>query len=247
MRLAVISDIHSNLEALLAVLEDIKNVGADKVISLGDNIGYGADPEAVMSLLRRYGIESVMGNHELALGDPSYQRSFHPLAKKALAVNKELLSPKSLDDIHRMPAWRVKHGLRFVHGCPPDSVITYLIHEPPGRIAAIMEQLPEQIAFAGHTHYLELYELEHGTAKIRELVKWGVALDKNRRYIVNVGSVGQPRKGEILATYVIWDSTECVLVPRFIEYDNRTAAGKIIDAGIPEQIADRLKPRIGGR
>jgi len=247
MRLAVISDIHSNLEAFRAVLEDIQTAGADTVISLGDNIGYGADPEAVMRLLRRHGIESVMGNHELALRDSSYQRSFHPLAKKALAVNKEFLSPKSLDEIRRMPAWRVQNGLRFVHGCPPDSVITYIIHEPPARIAAIMEKLPEQIAFAGHTHYLELYELEHGTVKIRELVKWGVALDKNRRYIVNVGSVGQPRKGEILATYVIWDSTEHVIVPRFLEYDNRTAAGKIIDAGIPEGIAKRLNSRIGGR
>ena len=247
MRLAVISDIHSNLEALLAVLEDIKQVRADTVISLGDNIGYGADPEAVMNLLRRYGIESVLGNHELALLDPSYQQSFHPFAKKALAVNKELLSSRSLDDINHMPAWRVRNHMRFVHGCPPDSVITYIIHESPERVAAIMGKLPEPIAFVGHTHYLELYELEQGEVKIRELVKWGVALDKNRRYIVNVGSVGQPRKSEILATYVIWDSTERVIVPRFVEYDNRTAAGKIIDAGIPERIADRLNPRAGGR
>ncbi len=247
MRLAVISDIHGNLEAFRAVLEDIKEVRADTVISLGDNIGYGADPEPVMNLLRRYGIESVMGNHELALMDPAYLRSFHPLAKKALAVNKERLSRQSLEDIHRMPAWRVHNGLRFVHGCPPDSVTTYIIHEPPAAIAAILEKLPEPIGFAGHTHYLELYELAYGSVKIREVSKWGVALDENRRYIVNVGSVGQPRKGEILATYVIWDSAERVLIPRFIEYDNWTAARKIIDAGIPEQIANRLKPRIGGR
>lgn len=247
MRLAVISDIHSNLEALLAVLEDIKEVRADTVISLGDNIGYGADPEPVMNLLRRYKIESVMGNHELALVDPAYQRSFHPLARKALAVNKELLSRQSVNDINRMPVWRERDNMRFVHGCPPDSVTTYIIHEPPAGLAAIMEKLPEPIAFAGHTHYLELYESDSGSAKIHELSKWGVALDENRRYIVNAGSVGQPRKGEILATYVIWDTAERVLVPRFIEYENRTAAGKIIDAGIPEQIADRLKPRIGGR
>lgn len=247
MRLAVISDIHGNLEAFRAVLEDIREVGVDSVVSLGDNIGYGADPEPVMNLLRRHGIESVLGNHELALMDPSCRRSFHPFAKKALAVNQERLSRKSLDDIHRMPACRVRDDLRFVHGCPPDSVTTYIIHEPPAVIAAIMKKLPQPIVFVGHTHYLDLYELENGSVKMRDVSKWGVALDQNSRYIVNTGSVGQPRKGEILATYVIWDSAERVLVPRFIEFDNRTAAAKIIEAGIPEGVANRLKPRTGGR
>ncbi|MFO7753384.1 MAG: metallophosphoesterase family protein [Desulfobacteraceae bacterium] len=247
MRLAVISDIHSNLEAFRAVLEDIKKVRAEKVISLGDNIGYGADPEEVMNLIRKHQIESVMGNHELALMDPSYLRSFHPHAGKALSVNSKLLSAGSLEDIKRMPVRLVRRDCRFVHGFPPDSVTTYIIHQPRGIITSAMENMTESIAFTGHTHYLGLYELKQGSLKIHGLDKWGVALDENRRYIVNAGSVGQPRKGEILATYVIWDSVRSIIVPRFLEYDNQTAAGKIRKAGIPGRIADRLVYPEGGR
>ena len=126
MKLAVVSDIHSNIEAFEAVLADAFALGVDQIVSLGDNIGYGGDPETVVRLMGQHKIESVMGNHELALMDGGYLEKFNPRARKALLINKNLISRESMDQIRLFQPFMVRFGLRFVHGLPPDSVTTYI-------------------------------------------------------------------------------------------------------------------------
>lgn len=241
MRLAVISDIHSNFEAFESVLEDIKTASVDEIISLGDNVGYGADPEKVIQTILQHNIKSILGNHEFACIKPEYLITFNKRAKKALLINKELLSSESLEYISTLAPFMLRYNCRFVHGLPPESVTKYITHESKEDLAEIMENISEQITFLGHTHHLGLYEYCEGKIETIEIEKTKLSLDKNNSYIVNTGSVGQPRYNSIKAQYVIWDSAEMTVEPRSVMYDNKKAAEKIIKAGIPDIYAKRVE------
>ena len=235
MRLAVISDIHSNLDALKAVLTDISKQSIDDIISLGDNIGYGPEPEAVIVNLKRYSIKSVLGNHEFALLDEDCLKTFNPYARKALLINRKKLSDQSKYYISTLKPCLVRHGCRFVHGIPPDSITDYIFKEPNQKLIHIIERLKERIAFVGHTHQLGIYELDNGILKKKILIEKRIVLAKSRKYIINAGSVGQPRDGYNEAKYVIWDIDEKTVEARFVSYDYHKVAIKIRKAGIPQR------------
>ncbi len=241
MRLAILSDIHSNLEAFESVLMDIKTQSIDEIISLGDNVGYGADPEKIINIIQEKKIKSVLGNHELACIDENYLFSFNKRAEKALLINKDLLSMDSLRFISNLNICMVRHGCRFVHGLPPESATKYITYETNENLMYIIKRIPEQVSFIGHTHNLNLYEYNNQKIRTKPIEKKKLILDKNSSYIVNTGSVGQPRNNRIKAEYIIWDSDENTIESRFVKYDNQKAAGKIIKAGIPELYARRVE------
>ncbi|CCK81876.1 metallophosphoesterase family protein [Desulfobacula toluolica] len=241
MRLAVISDVHSNLDAFQAVMADISTQAIDDIISLGDNIGYGAQPEEVIAGLKRHDISSVLGNHELALLDKDYLATFNPYARKALVINQKKLSDPAKYYVSTLKFCLVRYGCRFVHGVPPDNIARYVFHESDKRLIQIMELIKQRIAFVGHTHQLRIYELDRGNLKKKSFMKSTVPLEKNRRYIINSGSVGQPRDGYNEAKYVVWDSVRQSVTSRFVPYDYHAAAKKIKKAGIPGLYADQLE------
>ncbi|MBU1342050.1 MAG: metallophosphoesterase [Proteobacteria bacterium] len=243
MRLAVISDIHSNMDAFQAVLDDISKQSVNDIISLGDNIGYGPEPEAVIVNLKRHGISSVLGNHELALLDETYLKTFNPFARKALVINKKKLSDQAKQYILRFQPCLVRYGCRFVHGVPPDTISSYIFNHPEQQLIRIMERLKQKITFVGHTHQSAIYELDQRVLKKKILIKLTVSLAKAGRYIINTGSVGQPRDGYNEARYIIWDSVQETVAPRFVPYDYQTAVKKMKEAGIPKQYADLLEKR----
>jgi predicted phosphodiesterase len=240
MRLAVLSDIHSNLDAFQAVLNDIKAKTVDDIISLGDNIGYGAQPEEVIVYLKRYNIISVLGNHELAFLDQNFRRTFNPFARKALEINKSNITHKAKKYISSLNRSMEKYNCRFVHGLPPDDVTTYISKETDQRIVQLMQHIKQPLTFVGHTHQLGIYELVQGNLKKKKFMKVTVSLAKEAKYIINTGSVGQPRDGYNEAKYVIWDSLRNTIEPRFVSYDYYSAAQKIKKAGIPKRYADVL-------
>jgi predicted phosphodiesterase len=240
MRLAVVSDIHGNLEAFKQVLADIELNRIDTIISLGDNIGYGPNSEQVMSLIRSEAIASIMGNHELALLDSSHLSWFNPLARESLEKTSRKLSDASLKGISGLPRYLVEHACRFVHGFPPESVTTYLFEVAPLKIQQTFDLIDERICFIGHTHKLELIGYDGDQLSRSLLTQGSLTLDPRQRYIVNAGSVGQPRDLTNHAKYIIWDKeTDCLEV-RFIEYDHVSVAIKIITAGLPKAHAERL-------
>ncbi|MBA3009614.1 MAG: metallophosphoesterase [Desulfobacula sp.] len=241
MRIAVISDIHSNMEAFSAVMADIAIAGVDQVVSLGDNIGYGPEPEQVILALKRQRIFSVMGNHERALVDENFLRPFNPQAKKALMINRQLMSQASIDYLSTLPLFLVHHGARFVHGAPPDLVDRYIFKEKTTCLLHTMDALKEKICFVGHTHELMVYEMVPGGVKKKNFTKSRVFLAKEYKYIINTGSVGQPRDGYNEANYVVWDSVENTIEPRFVSYDIPKVIRKMKKAGIPIQYALLLK------
>lgn len=240
MRIAVIADIHGNLEAFTSVMQDIESKRVDTIVSLGDNIGYGANSEEIIQLIRHHKIASIMGNHELAVVDDSVLKWFREDARKAIMKAMERLSPESRQYIQGLHKSMVGEGCLFVHGFPPNSTRHYLFQMSEDKLRKTFDKLKESICFLGHTHMLRLVFADGGHIETRKLEKGITLLDGGKKYIVNAGSVGQPRDGDPHAKYVIWDSAACQLEIRAIPYDAAKAAEKIIAAGIPIQFAQRL-------
>ncbi len=156
MRIAIVSDIHSNLTAFQEVLADIDRSRVDRIVSLGDNIGYGPEPEEVLELIRARTIHSIMGNHELGIADPSCLSWFNNSARRSLEINRGLLSSVSIEYIRTLaPAYALDQCL-FVHGFPPDSVTTYLFEVSDMHLRKVLSTMAQELCFVGHTHDLQL-------------------------------------------------------------------------------------------
>ena len=239
-KIAVLSDIHSNRDAFDEVLRDIESLGITAIFSLGDNIGYGPEPEAVIDCLTERGIPSVLGNHELAVTDPSELDWFNPVARESLRKTVTMLSEKAIDRIHQFPYYRVQDTYRFVHGFPPDSPVIYQFQVTGEELAETFTALPEHIFFTGHTHYPEIIESLGGHIERSEFQRGIRQLDPQGRYIVNVGSVGQPRDGNNNAKYVVFDPGALTVELRYVPYDVEAVVAKILAAGLPESHATRL-------
>ncbi|TKB11345.1 metallophosphoesterase [Desulforhopalus sp. IMCC35007] len=240
MRIAVMSDIHGNIEAFEEVLRDIDDSYIDRIINLGDSIGYGPDPEKVLTLIKNRDILDILGNHEQAALDKTLRHYFKSDARKSLEQTMRFLTPSLLTYLSELPEFRLFNMALFVHGCPPASCDTYLNYLSNRGIKNIFKSYNNTIAFAGHTHKLMLISYNGEAVSFHELNDLPVKLEGNIRYIVNVGSVGQPRDGDSRAGYVIWDTILNSLEAKRIPYDIKSTADKIIQRGFQQKDADRL-------
>ncbi len=240
MRIAIVSDIHGNLEALHAVLREIDQSRVDRIVSLGDNVGYGPDPDEVVRTLQRLDVHSVMGNHELGLVDPSSHPWFNKSALTSLLITRRLLSDPSLESIAALPSTWVEGGALFVHGCPPNSISRYVFEISLQEMAVLIQSLAQNICFVGHTHVLSLYVDDGEQVEEVPLGEGIHELRGPRRYLVNAGSVGQPRDGDNRAKYLIWMPEEGLLEVHCVAYDIAKTAARILERGFPRFNADRL-------
>lgn len=240
MKIALVSDIHANMDAFEAVLADIDRLAPAAVFSLGDNIGYGAEPERVIRTLQERRIPSVLGNHEWAARNRNFLEWFNPAARRSLTRTFQMLSADAFKAIAAMPLFRQEGEGRLVHGFPPDSPTLYLFQVSDRDKQSALQSLPGRVCFVGHTHVLELISSDGRTLSDHPLVEGVTPLDPARRYFVNIGSVGQPRDGDPRAKYVIWDPAGHTIEVRCVPYDAAAAAAKIIAAGLPEAHARRL-------
>lgn len=241
MRLAIIADIHGNYRALDAVLADIARNRVDRIISLGDNIGYGPEPEEVVRALQGYRVLSVMGNHELGLISTSYFNRLHANARQSLILTQSLLSPASLRWLKNLPPVRCRFGARFVHGCPPQSMTVYLYSPTDTRLHRLFASYPERFCFAGHTHDFGWYQLLDGEIHRHRLGGECMHLDSDSRYLILPGSVGQPRdRLGWQAKYLLWDQQAGTMTVRALEYDVQTTIHLINERGFPAVNGKRL-------
>ncbi len=240
MKLAIISDIHGNYDAFREVLTDIDRCKVDQIISLGDNIGYGPEPDRVVQILIELEIPSVLGNHELALKDEKYLNWFNPVARKSLVKTRDLLSDSSIAFVKSLKSYLSIDGCRCVHGFPPDSPLIYMFQPSEKRKKKVFDEIGERICFIGHTHTLEIMGYDGERIETGDLPRGLTRLEPERKYIVNIGSVGQPRDDSNEAKYVIWDTSADTIEVRFVPYEVAVVVRKIKDAGLPEEHADRL-------
>jgi predicted phosphodiesterase len=240
LKLAIISDVHGNLEALSNVLRDIDSANVDRLVCLGDCIGYGPDPEAIVTEIRQRKIPTLMGNHELAICNPNQLTWFNPLAQASLRKSLTMLSRDSIDFIAQLPKRLICCQCLCVHGYPPDSVRTYLFQKSEEALLATFKSMTEPVCFVGHTHDLEIVVFDGRRVDRRPLKSGRIVLNAKDRQIINVGSVGQPRDGNNNAKYAIYDTDRKELDIRFVPYDIATTVAKIKAAGLPDSHAKRL-------
>ena len=244
MRYAVLSDVHGNLEALTAVLADAASEGALGILCMGDTVGYGADPVPCIELLGERSFRHVAGNHEHgALGLVNLQW-FNPAARAAALWTAERLDTDHLQYLSGLPLVAVIGEATCVHASPRrPAEWDYLLSAEDGFL--VFGDFPTRLCFVGHSHRPAVWSLGSGGPAHEDL--GGAACHDHRttfrdgrRYVVNVGSVGQPRDRDPRAAYVVWDEDERTVRLRRVPYDHRAAAAKILRAGLPRVLADRL-------
>lgn len=242
MKIAIISDIHGNFEALKSVYADIQQNGVDRLVCLGDMVGYGPEPEAVVHFMIEKDIATIAGNHELAILEDERLEEMSDDARASVLITRKLVSAATLAFIGQLPRYIISDDMRFVHGMPPDSVSTYLHWVGHGEIVARMKKVPQRMIFVGHTHRPIGYSFDEIDLEVILLQEGKTRLRSDSRYIVNVGSVGQPRDGDAHAKYVIYDTDADEVDLRFVDYDIQKTADRIIALGFPTVNARRLVP-----
>ena len=236
MRYALIGDIHGNLEALEAVLEDIDAQGVDEVLCVGDVVGYGADPEACYVHVADRCSVTVGGNHDYAASGRSSLEYFNPYARRALQWTTEQLSPQAQAGLAALELTAQMNGFGLVHSSffAPER-FDYIFAPSQARICFLKQEAG--VAFCGHTHLPIAF---FNTDPITYSLGPEILLDPETKSLVNVGSVGQPRDEDARACYGLYDTEGGVVTLRRVTYNIERAAQKITAAGLPEILAERL-------
>jgi predicted phosphodiesterase len=236
MRLAVLSDIHSNLAALESVRADLPSV--DEVWVLGDIVGYGPQPNEVIALLQEMGARSVLGNHDgAAIGtvDTSW---FNPDAARAIAWTSGVVDANSRSYLAALPEVRVESDLTAVHGSPRDPIWEYVTG--PSVAAANMSAFETHICLHGHTHVPIVFASEDGEVGAVTAIPGSPVVVPAGRTMANPGSVGQPRDGNPAASYMILDADAGQIEFRRVAYDIGATQKLMLEAGLPTRLAERL-------
>jgi diadenosine tetraphosphatase ApaH/serine/threonine PP2A family protein phosphatase len=239
MRTLILGDIHANLEAFNAVLEDVERRGGfERLWCLGDVVGYGPDPSACMALLRRHAHLCVVGNHDRAATGGLDIRDFNPYAALACRWTASRLTSEDAAWLSSLPEVVREGDFTLVHGSLRHPVWEYLLSDETARNT--FELLDTLCCLVGHSHVPFLCR-EVAKVPRFEMLPEGVPLNLgDERWILNPGAVGQPRDGDPRASYVIYDETPRSLTFWRVEYDVSTTQEKMRRAGLPEPLADRL-------
>jgi len=240
MKYAVLGDVHANLEALEAVLADADRRGAEKVVSTGDAVGYNANPAECMDRLTGLGIKTVQGNHDhyaAGNGDLSY---FNPVAADAIRWTQRQLDANHRRQLAALPMTLQTGGFTLVHSSlsAPEEW-EYILAPDQAAASLALQQTP--LCFYGHTHRPIAFRMQDGQVECN--LYETLELEPGWKYLINTGSVGQPRDHDPRAAYVIYDDQKQTLSLHRVEYDIPAAQSKIRDAGLPE--ADALRLAIG--
>lgn len=235
MRYLILSDIHSNLEALTAVLVDADG-HYDRIVNCGDLVGYGPDPNAVVDWSRESGAPAVRGNHDKACASLTDLEWFNPVARASDEWTHGVLQAQNLaflKDLSMGP--QAVNGFSILHGSPQDED-EYIVNELD--VEAAIPHLAPGVSFFGHTHLQGGFEI-HRTVVRRTRPDY-FEVNPEVQYLVNPGSVGQPRDGDWRAGYALYNTAERLVVYKRCEYDVASTFRKIIEAGLPEVLGRRL-------
>jgi diadenosine tetraphosphatase ApaH/serine/threonine PP2A family protein phosphatase len=237
MKIAVLSDVHANLEALEAVLADAKERGAEGHWGLGDIVGYGADPDAVVERMREIGGPAVAGNHDWAACGLVSTRQFNRQAALAAHWTARTMKAENLEWLKDLPLIERIDGTLIVHATPSEPAAWHYCMQVEDALDE-MESYSENLCLIGHSHVPGAFERHDDEVRYTRAEE--IVLHEGRQYMVNVGSVGQPRDGDKRAAYLLFDTVERRLRHVRVPYDIASAQRKILAAGLPPWLASRL-------
>lgn len=236
MRIAVLSDIHSNLAALDAVRADLPPV--DEVWALGDIVGYGPQPNEVIAGLQELGARSVMGNHDGAAIGTVDARDFNPDAALAIAWTARALDDNARAYLATLPEVRVDGTVTAVHGSPRDPIWEYIVSASIARASFPAFETP--ICLFGHTHVPIVFTEVEGDAVVVQAMPGVPVLLNGHRAMVNPGSVGQPRDGNPQSSYCLLDTDAGQIEFRRVPYDIERTQRAMREHDLPPRLVERL-------
>lgn len=262
MKFAIISDIHGNYEAFQTLLKKLNERGINHIINLGDIVGYGADPvkclETIMymkgmkvSNLNReekrlatgFRIHNLMGNHDSAVVNFTDVRYFNNMAYKAIIWTKDKLNHDHKSFLKQLKlSYQINNKYYFYHSTPLDiEEWNYIYNKSIAEY--YFKKLDKTFIFVGHTHSLRFFVYRENNGKVIDIYpeKENWELMEGYKYILNPGSIGQPRDGNFMSSYLILDTKRDKITIERFEYDVNTAMKKITDAGLPYFLAERLR------
>lgn len=234
---AILGDIHANIDALNAVLDDCRSQGITDFLCVGDVVGYNACPHECLQIIRELGCPVVMGNHDHYVSSRQNLADFNPHAAAVVEWTRKQLKMDEIYWLRDLPFTRTAMGITLVHSTMdrPDDfgyVFDHLQAE-----ANFSRQLTP-VCFHGHTHCPVIYEKQ--MAGVYRIDAQDFKLSMGRKYFINVGSVGQPRDGDPRSAYAVYWPSEKTVSFRRVEYDVAAAQERIRAAGLPERLAERL-------
>lgn len=239
MRIAIISDIHSNIEALTEVFRVIDKSKVDRIVSLGDVVGYGASPNPCCELVRTNAEVTLLGNHDAAVAGRMDYSFYYDAARHALDWSASVVSDENLAWLRSLPYTYRIGDVGFCHGSPiePRAYEYIFALEQAREITPFSGDLPE-VTFIGHSHLCKAFAI--GSGEVNDVVAQKFGIRKGYKYIISVGSVGQPRDYDNRACFVIHDTEARTVEYMRVEYDIQASAQKIFDADLALNFGKRL-------
>ena len=235
--IAILGDIHANLEAFETVLEDCRREGVTEYLCTGDVVGYNACPKECIGLIRELGCPVVKGNHDHYVSSNQDLSDFHPNAAAVVEWTRSQLSVEEMLWLRRLPFTAIKAGTAIVHSTMDNpEAFGYVFDHLQAEANFISQKTP--LCFHGHTHCPMIYEKQ--LSGVYRIDPQDFELKLGRKYFINVGSVGQPRDGDPRASYVLYDPVARRVRFRRLEYDIEAAQRRILEAGLPVRLAERL-------
>jgi predicted phosphodiesterase len=245
LRLAILSDIHSNLPALETVLAQIEEAGVDQTWCLGDVVGYGAQPNECATLVRDRCSICLVGNHDLAALDELDISTFSPAAATAVRWTREAMSPETTEFLRGLEPADESREVALYHASPRDPVWEYVLW--PDQAAECIRVQARRVSLVGHSHVALFFALPDNPPQGRQAdargaqAGGGTSLELDRgRWLINPGSVGQPRDGDARAAWLELDLDAWKATFHRIAYDIDRAADAIVATDLPEHLARRL-------
>ena len=239
MRVAIVSDIHANRQALEAVLEHIRASDCEAVWCLGDVVGYGADPDACTDLVRAQADICLAGNHDLAVVGGLSVADFSEIARRAAEWTGEVISPETRAFLESLSSSDPDQEVSLYHASPRDPVWEYVLSPLQAQLAFDVQ--PRRISVVGHTHVALAFHRFDGEGATGETRHADDELDISEgHWLLNPGSVGQPRDGDPRAAWLELDTDAWTAIWRRVDYDIDGAAWAIRAARLPEALAERL-------
>jgi len=243
LRVAVLSDIHSNRQALETVLAAVEEAAVDQIWCLGDMVGYGADPDACTALVRERCQTCLVGNHDLALLEAIDISTFSETAAAAVEWTRKNVSEETINFLSSLEPSASQAGVGLFHASPRDPVWEYVLSTDQAE--AGLEAQEERVGLIGHSHialfFMRAEGARPGYAQGAQASDGAEVEIGEGRWLLNPGSVGQPRDGDPRAAWLELDTEEWVARYHRVPYDIEGAAAAILTAGLPNVLAERLE------
>lgn len=239
MRIGIFSDVHSNSEALGAVLDAYKTDAIDRYVCLGDTVGYGASPDECSNIVRDLASVCILGNHDAAVAGRMDYSYYYEAARRVLDHHSTQISRENLDWLRSLPYEHRENSISYCHGSPmnlEDFEYIFAVDQAE-QLLGVHEDLGK-VTFIGHSHLCRAFAMT--PTDVYEVIADSFAIRDDHKYIISVGSVGQPRDSDPRASYTIYDTEEQIFEFKRVEYDIEASANKIFATDNEPNFARRL-------